>query len=100
MVANLFELLFLDNPQEFYLHRCGHVSDLVEKNASLMSDLEPTLAVFDSASKRSAHMAEKFAFEEKFVQSCAIYFYKGALVPAAKFVYRFSHELLACAAFS
>src|SRR4030095_4013621 len=46
-------LFFLQYPQQFYLHRCRHIADLVEKNGPAVSRLKEALTVGIRPCKRA-----------------------------------------------
>jgi len=57
---------FFKNPQKFELYSWRYISDFIQQNRSAGRDLETAPGVIYGTSKRTFHMAEKFAFKQVF----------------------------------
>ena len=71
----------LDCPQQFGLKRRRQLADFVEKERAAMSNLEFSRAVAHRSRKCAFYMAEKFALENGFRQSRAVYLNHGLVLP-------------------
>ena len=59
-----FKLAFLEYPQEFALERRGYLSDFVQEQCSVVSQLETTDAVANRTRKRTFDVTKKLTFEQ------------------------------------
>jgi hypothetical protein len=63
---------FLENSEEFGLHRQGHVSQLVQEQGPLMCELEDSFAILFGAREGAANVTEELALQERFGEGGAI----------------------------
>ena len=98
--SHRFELLFLENPQQFGLHRELQFADFVEQQGSAMGQLEFSLSCLHSSREGALNVTQKLAFEQTFDDCRAIDCYKQALRPAAHIVNAASDQLFACSCFA
>ena len=62
--SQTLEFLFLENPQQLGLQRPRNITDLVQEERSLVSELEPADSLCDSSSKSSLLMAKELALQQ------------------------------------
>src|SRR5208337_3209504 len=93
------DLFFLEDCEEFGLHRQRHIADLVKKDSSVIGEFEfAWFASARSAGKGPIDKSKKFRFEEILRNSRAIDLDKGGLTPHRAIVDGLSENFLACAA--
>ncbi len=64
LVANALEDALLQHTQQLHLHGGAHVADLIEKQRTAFSDLEPALARRDGAGEGAPLVSEQLGFEQ------------------------------------
>jgi hypothetical protein len=64
---------FLEHTEQLGLHRQRHVSQLVQEQGSLVSQLKDSFAVLFGACKGASDVAEKLALQERFRESRAVF---------------------------
>jgi hypothetical protein len=76
------------------------ISDFIQKQRTLVSQLKPADLLSDRTGEGAALMAKKFAFEQTGGNGSAAELHKVPVFPAAALVYRAGDEFLAGARFS
>src|SRR6266851_7491254 len=98
--AQAFELLFLQDTQQFGLQSRRNISHLVQEERPFVSQFEATDLLRDSPGKSASLMPKKLAFQQIEWNGSAIQFNKRASAPRAQIVNRARDQLLAGACFS
>jgi len=94
-VAHLLHPLRLQHAEQLPLRLHAEVGDLVEKEGSLVGDLEEPLLGGDGAGEGALDVAEQLAFQERGRQGRAIAGQQGVILAAAEPVDRADDHLLA-----
>jgi hypothetical protein len=61
--SETFELLFLQNTEEFGLQCEWHIADFIKEESPLVSQFETANSLSDCTRKSAPFMAKEFAFE-------------------------------------
>jgi len=96
---NLFELLLLQNAQQFCLHSRWDIADLVEEEVPLSASSETADLTSDRSGECTPFMAEEFAFQQPSGIRRTIELHEVPGFSLAESVDRMRNQLLACAAF-
>jgi hypothetical protein len=72
VAAEPFEFPFLQNAQKFGLQIETDVSNLVQKQAALLSQFDPAALLRQSAGKSSLFVSEKLAFQQSGRNGCTV----------------------------
>src|SRR4029077_5764352 len=86
VAAHPLEFLVLDGAQQLRLEFERHLTDLIEKQRALVSQLEAPNLLRNRTGKRTFLMAEKFALQKASRNRGAIYFNEAALFAWTQFV--------------
>ena len=74
---------FLQHAQQLDLHRGAGGADFVEENRAVVGQHEFAGLIADRAGERASHVAEQFAFQQRFRQRAAGHFHKRLIAPGA-----------------
>src|ERR1700686_4484671 len=85
VAAHALEFLVLDGAQQLRLEFERHLTDLIEKQRALVSQLEAPNLLRNRPGERTLLMAEKFALEKAGRNRGAVYFNEAALLPWTQF---------------
>ncbi len=94
-----FELLFLQDAQQFGLQRKRDVTHFVKEQRPFMGQFEASDLLRNSAGEGAFLVAEQFAFQEVGRDCSTIQLYEGAFVARAHIVNRLSNQFFANACF-
>jgi hypothetical protein len=97
--AHAFELPFLQDPQQAYLHIQPDGADFIEKKRALVGQFELAQLFLDGTGKGPFFVTEEFAFDQIGRNCGAVDLDKGLLGPMAVVVDGVGHQFLAGAAF-
>ncbi len=95
--SNAQQFLLLDNPQQFYLHRQGHFSNLIKEQGAAVRHLNESLFGPFRSCKSALFMAEKIIGQKFFCKGAAIKRQHRPLAPHAVMVNKICKQLLSCA---
>src|SRR5690554_5255271 len=99
-VADRAHGLFLDGPQQFYLHGQGQVGHFVQKQSAAVGAAEQAGFVVDGAAEAALLVAEEFAFHQFRRNSAAVDGNERAVGPRALQVNHSGHQLFTAAGFA
>ncbi len=94
--ADRFDLAFLEHTQELGLKDRCRVGDFVQKDRASVCLLEQSPFIGHSSCKCAFHMAEQFAFKQRFRQGAAIDDDERLLVPLAQGMNRLGQQPFPC----
>ena len=98
--AQAFELLLLQNTQQFGLQCQWNISDLIQEEGPFVGQFEATDFLRDGACESALLMAEKLAFQQIVGNSSAIQLHEWASAARTEVVYGVCYQILAGASFS
>ena len=84
--AQPLEFPLLQNAQEFRLQLQRDIADFIQKQRTLVCQLEPANLLSDRTGEGAALVAKKFAFEQPAGNGSAVELYKRPVLPAAAIV--------------
>jgi hypothetical protein len=97
--SDALEFMLLQHPQQFDLRIQGQISDFVEKERALVSQLEASYATDHRAGERATFVAEELTLYKRLRDRAAVHPYHRTVPPGAKVVQRSRDQLLPGAAF-
>src|SRR5690606_35025725 len=98
--AQGFDDLFLQGPEQAYLHARRHLTDLVEEKRPSVGEHEFAGAIDERTGEGAANVSEEFRFNQAFRERPAVYRNEGAGKTLALFMNEACEALLAGAAFA
>ena len=93
-------LLFLDYPEQLYLHRQRQIGDFVQEQGAIFCALQEPGFVIDGACKTALAVAKKLAFHEFRGNRAAVYRYEGPFGARTAVVYQPGDQLFAGSRFA